>query len=29
MALLDESIDNIPLETGFDDPVYELSLIHI
>ena len=27
MALLDESIDNIPLETGFDDPVYESQIV--
>ena len=27
MALLYESIDNIPLETGFDDPVYESQIV--
>ena len=27
MALLDESKDNIPLETGFDDPVYESQIV--
>ena len=27
MALLDESIDYIPLETGFDDPVYESQIV--
>ena len=27
MALLQESIDYIPLETGFDDPVYESQIV--
>ena len=27
MALLQEPTDNIPLETGFDDPVYESQIV--
>ncbi|MAI12595.1 MAG: phosphonate C-P lyase system protein PhnH [Rhodospirillaceae bacterium] len=27
MALLQESIDHIPLETGFDDPIYESQIV--